>query len=274
MPELNASAEAKSLQGRTLIVTGAGRQSSLGHAIALEFARHGVNIVLTGTRRSPRHFPPAEQRTGWRDVDSVADEIAILGGQALALRVDISSLTEVDALFSRATERFGSIDFVINNAAAPRGADRAPVSEMPPDAWEHVVKVNLTGTFLMCRAAARALLAHDRGGCILNISSIASRLASAHNGAYSATKSAINALSRTMAIELAPRSIRVNAVLPGITETSRNDGLDWDRYLALIPLQRPGRPEDVARLCLFLCSDAGAWITGQDIAVDGGSSWR
>jgi 3-oxoacyl-[acyl-carrier protein] reductase len=270
---------APELRGRTAIVTGAGRLRSIGRAICLELARQGVNIVLTGTGRDPSRYPPEEQAIGWCDIDSVAEEIRQAGAQALPLVSDVADPGAVEALVDVAAERFGGLDIVVNNAGAARGEDRVPVVELTLAAWNKVLHTNLTGSFLVSQAAARRMAKAGRGGSIVNISSIASRVGAAHSAAYAASKAGLNALSRVMAVELAPHRIRVNSVLPGVIETSRMDDLGrgevWRKFIEeRIPLQSAGNGMEVAYLVTFLCSDMGAWITGQDLAVDGGTSWR
>lgn len=269
---------APELKGKTAIVTGAGRLRSIGRPIALELARQGVNIVLTGTGRAPEHFPPDEQEIGWRDIESVADEVRAAGAEALALVSDVSNPDAVDAMVQQAVARFGRLDIMVNNAGAARGNDRVPVVDLAVETWRKVIDVNLTGTFLASRAAARQMIAQGEGGSILNISSIASRMAGASAAAYSASKAGINALSHALALELAPHRIRVNAVLPGVIETARMDDLGreerWEATLKRIPLGTAGNGMEIAYLCTYLCSDMGAWITGQDLTVDGGSTWH
>jgi 3-oxoacyl-[acyl-carrier protein] reductase/meso-butanediol dehydrogenase/(S,S)-butanediol dehydrogenase/diacetyl reductase len=267
------------LRGRTAIVTGAGRLRSIGRAICLELARQGVNVVLTGTGRDRSRYPPEEQAIGWRDIESVAEEIRQAGAQALPLVSDVADPAAVGALIDAAVERFGGLDIVVNNAGAARGEDRVPVTGLSLDAWNKVLHTNLTGAFLVSQAAARQMIKDGRGGSIVNISSIASRVAAAHSAAYASSKAGLNALSRVMATELASHHIRVNAVLPGVIETSRMDDLGrddaWRKFIEeRIPLGTAGNGMEVAYLVTFLCSDMGAWITGQDLAVDGGTTWR
>jgi 3-oxoacyl-[acyl-carrier protein] reductase/meso-butanediol dehydrogenase/(S,S)-butanediol dehydrogenase/diacetyl reductase len=269
---------APELKGKVAIVTGAGRLRSIGRPVALELARQGVNIILTGTGRSPDRFPPDEQAVGWRDIESVADEIRATGVEAVALVSDVRDPDAVGAMVERAVAEFGRLDILVNNAGAARGDDRVPVVELGVETWRTVIDVNLTGTFLASQAAARRMIAQGEGGCILNISSIASRLAGASAAAYSASKAGINALSRALAMELAPHRIRVNAVLPGVIETARMDDLGreerWRATLQRIPLGTAGTGMEIAYLCTYLCSDMGAWITGQDLTVDGGTTWH
>ncbi len=269
---------APELAGRTAIVTGAGRLRSIGRPVALELARQGVNIVLTGTGRDPSNYPPDEQEIGWRDIESVAGEVRAAGAEALTLVSDISDPAAVDEMVQRTRERFGRIDILINNAGAARGPDRIPVVELPVEAWLKVISTNLTGTFLASKAVASVMIAQGRGGHIINISSIASRLAGGSAAAYSASKAGINALSHAMALELAPHDIRVNSVLPGVIETARMDDLGrgerWQATLKSIPLQYAGNGMEIAYLCTFLCSEMGAYITGQDLTADGGRTWH
>jgi 3-oxoacyl-[acyl-carrier protein] reductase len=275
---VNRGLWAPELKGKTAIVTGAGRLRSMGRPIANELARQGVNVVVVGTGRDPSTYPVDEQAVGWRDIDSVADEIASHGAAALPLVCDISDTGQVDQLISKTIERFGSVDILINNAGAARAGDRAQLVDLPLSEWHRVLNVNLTGTFNASQRAARRMIAQGTGGCIVNISSIAARRAPPGVGAYAASKAAVNAMSRTLALELARNRIRVNALLPGTVETSRLDDLGrgdrWQAALEAVPLGFAGNGSEIAYMCTYLCSDMGAWITGQDIAVDGGASWH
>jgi 3-oxoacyl-[acyl-carrier protein] reductase len=172
-------------------------------------------------------------------------------------------------------EKFGRVDFLINNAGATRGNDRVPVTELSIETWQQVININLNGTFYMSRAFAKYMSAQGDGGAIINISSLAAQLLAPDTSAYATTKVAINGLTTIMARELGPQRIRVNVVAPGIVETSRLDdiprGKVWDDMISsYISLGRAGTGEDIANLVAFLCSDQGEWITGQSIYVDGG----
>ena len=267
------------LKGRTVIVTGAGRLRSIGRAVALEFARQGTNVVLTGTGRHPDTFPAEEREIGWRDIESVADEIRGFGAEALPLVVDVSDPEAVQAMVDRAVDRFGSVDVLINNAAAGRGGDRVKVVDLPLSEWRKVFRINVEGTLLASQAVARRLIAQGRGGCIVNIASMISRMAPPATAAYSASKSAVSTFSRIMALELAEHRIRVNAVLPGAIDTARvadiEDAARWASVVkSITPLGHAGSGMEIAYFCVYLCSDMAAWITGQDLAVDGGATWR
>ncbi|MGE5596369.1 MAG: SDR family NAD(P)-dependent oxidoreductase [Hyphomicrobiales bacterium] len=268
---------ARELEGKVAIVTGAGRMRSIGRPIAVRLARAGANVVITGTGRPPERYPDDEKAAGWRDIESVADEIRAAGSQAMALVSDISDESAVEELVRQTVAQFGRLDIVVNNAGAARGDDRVPVTELNYETWKKVLVTNLDGTFLLSRAAARQMLKQGEGGSIVNISSIASKVAAANTAAYSSSKAGINALSRAMAMELAKDQIRVNAVCPGIIDTFRMDDIGrgdaWRATLQRIPLGYAGDGSECAEMVLFLVSDRGKWITGQAINVDGGAVW-
>jgi 3-oxoacyl-[acyl-carrier protein] reductase len=268
----------KELAGKVAIVTGAGRMRSIGRPIANILTRAGAAVVITGTGRRPEDYPDDEKAAGWHDINSVAEEIRREGGHCLALVSDIRDESAVKGLIDRTIAEFGRLDIVINNASAARGPDRLPITEIPYDVWRRVFATNVDGTFLVSRAAARKMIAQGEGGSIVNISSIASKLAPVNTSAYAASKAAINALSRSMALELAPHQIRVNAVCPGIIDTFRMDDLGrgekWKAFVkSMIPLGYPGDGTECAEIVLFLVTEHGKWITGQAINVDGGTVW-
>jgi 3-oxoacyl-[acyl-carrier protein] reductase/meso-butanediol dehydrogenase/(S,S)-butanediol dehydrogenase/diacetyl reductase len=266
------------LEGKVAIVTGAGRMRSIGRPIALALARAGCDVVLTGTGRAREHYPEDEQRAGWRDIDSVADDIRSLGRRALPVVSDVSKAEAVQALVERVVREFGKVDVLVNNAGATRGTDRVPVLDLAVSEWHRVIDTNLHGTFYMSKACAARMVTQGHGGSIVNISSLAARLLAPETAAYATSKIAVNALSTVMAAELGPKGIRVNAVCPGIIDTSRLDDVGrselWATMLkTFVPLGRAGTGDDIANLVAFLCSDQGAWITGQHIQVDGGHSF-
>ena len=195
------------LEEKVAVVTGAGRMRSIGRPIAVELARAGCDVVLTGTGRAPERYPDDEQEAGWRDIDSVADEVRALGRRALPVVSDVSDPDAVDALAQRVVDEFGRVDIVVNNAASARGDDRVPVVDLPIEEWRTVIDVNLNGTFYMSRAFGQRLVAQGEGGSIVNISSIGGKMMAARTAAYSASKAGIHALTCAMASELgAPAS--------------------------------------------------------------------
>lgn len=267
--------ELTGLAGKVAVVTGAGRMRSIGRPIAVALAQAGCDVVLTGTGRAPDRYPEDEKQAGWRDIESVADEVRAHGRRALTAVSDVSDHDAVEKLAGRVVSELGRCDFVINNAGAARGDDRVPVVDLPFDTWKHIIEVNLHGTFAMSQMFGRVLLRQGHGGAIVNISSIAGRVASANTAAYSASKAAIHALTSAMAKEVGPNGIRVNSILPGLIDTSRMEDMRANGLLdqaaqTLIPLRRTGTGDDVAAMAVFLCSDQGNWVTGQQIIVDGG----
>jgi 3-oxoacyl-[acyl-carrier protein] reductase len=263
------------LEGKVAVVTGAGRMRSIGRPIAVELARAGCDVVLTGTGRAPGRYPDDEKQAGWRDIDSVAGEVQALGRRALPVISDVSDPGAVDRLLAEVLGTFGRVDIVVNNAAAARGADRVPVIDLDIELWQTIINVNLNGTFLMSRAFGRAIAEQDGGGSIVNISSDAGKMMSARTAAYSASKAGIHALTCAMASELGGAGVRVNAICPGIVDTFRLDdiprGQQWDDFVARVPLGRASSGEDIAWMTVYLCSDQGSWITGQLYSVNGGS---
>jgi 3-oxoacyl-[acyl-carrier protein] reductase len=250
---------------KVAVVTGAGRLRSIGRSIALTLARAGCDLVITGSGRDPATFPQDERDIGWRDVESVAEEIRALGRRAAAVTCDISDPSDVDRLVTTVREKFGRIDILVNNAAAAKGDDRQPVVEVDPALWRNVIEVNLIGTFQMSQAFGRFMLEAGNGGCIVNISSIAGKVMTEGGSAYCASKAGLDALG-----------IRVNAIAPGLVDTSRLDdsreGTAFDDWVkGFVPLGRAGTGDDIASAVAFLCSDQGAWIAGQTYLVDGGS---
>ena len=234
--------------------------------------------MITGTGRPPERYPDDEKAAGWRDIESVADEIRRAGGRCLALVSDVADPRAVETLVDRTVAEFGRIDILINNASAARGEDRVPAVELTYEVWKKVMVTNVDGTFLLSCAAARKMIAQGQGGSIVNVSSIASKIAQAKAAAYSASKAAVNALSRSMALDLAPNGIRVNAICPGIIDTFPHGRSRPRRKLGEVRQEfysagLPGDGSECAELVLFLVTDRGKWITGQAINIDGGTVW-
>jgi NAD(P)-dependent dehydrogenase (short-subunit alcohol dehydrogenase family) len=265
------------LEGKVAVVTGAGRMRSIGRPIAVELARAGCDIVLTGTGRDPDHYPDDEKAAGWRDIESVADEVRAARRRAIAVVSDVADPAAVDELAASSMSEYGRVDIVVNNAGAARGADRVPVVDVDVDVWRKVIDVNLIGTFLMSRAFGRHMIDRGEGGSIVNISSIAGKVMAANMTAYAASKAGIHALTAGMAGEMGQHRVRVNAICPGVIDTYRLDDIPrgdaWDQFVArTVPLQRAGTGEDIAWMVAYLCSDQGSWITGQFYSVDGGTA--
>jgi NAD(P)-dependent dehydrogenase (short-subunit alcohol dehydrogenase family) len=247
---------------------------SIGRSIALELAKGGCDIVVTGSGRSPEHYPEEEKAAGWRDIESVAEEVRAMGRRALPVVSDVSDLDSVGQLADQVLAEMGRVDFIINNAGAARAGDRAPVVDVSPDVWRNVINVNLNGTFYMSQVFGRKLIEQGEGGAIINISSIGGKLMAPTTAAYAASKAGIHALTCAMSGEMGPHNVRVNAICPGIVMTSRLDDLSEEQWAGIIdsyiPLKRAGDPADIGNMVAYLCSDQGNWISGQLYSVDGG----
>jgi 3-oxoacyl-[acyl-carrier protein] reductase len=262
------------LEGKVAVVTGAGRYQGIGRHIALALARQGADVVVTGSGRPPDTFPEEEQKMGWRDVDSVADEIRQMGRRALALVVDIRKPEEAQRLVDETKRELGRLDILVNNAAAGRGNDRVPLIDLEESEWRRVLDVNLNGTFFVTKAAGRALVDQGEGGRIINIGSIAGRQGLPSFGAYATTKAALVLFTQVLAAELGQHRINVNCVCPGLIDTYRMQdvtrGPIRDAVMRTIPLGREGTPEEIGELVAFLCTPDAAYIHGQTIHIDGG----
>ena len=263
------------LDGKVAIVTGAGRRRSIGNSTAHALAELGADLVLTGTGRDPSTFPPDEQEVGWDDIESTADEVRALGGRALTLVGDVTDEADVDTMVERALEQFGRIDILVNNAAYRYGPDRVPLIELDPDTFQKVIDVKVRGTYLCSKAVAKVLIEQGQGGKIVTIASAAGKRASAATMAYNAANFAQVGMTQSMALDLGPHGINVNAVCPGLVDTSRLDPLGrgelWQERASLAPIGRAGTPQEVAGLIAFLCTEAASWIHGQSINIGGGT---
>jgi NAD(P)-dependent dehydrogenase (short-subunit alcohol dehydrogenase family) len=240
------------LSGRSAVVTGA--STGIGAAIAVALARAGADIAGIALEEAPETTAAIEQE----------------GRQAVMLVGSTADRATVDGLAGTAIERFGQIDVWVNNAARLLVK---PLIETSDDDWHGLLAANLHGYFYGCRAAARQMLVQESGR-IVNVGSAANVQAVPGLSAYTAAKGAITALTKVLALELAPANVTVNAVAPGATDTPLNkDAYTPDvrrTYEERIPLGRIGAPEEVADVVLFLASDAARYVTGQEVLVDGG----
>ena len=263
------------LEGKVAIVTGAGRRRSIGNSTAHVLAELGADLVLTGTGRDPSTFPPDEREVGWRDIESTADEVRALGRRALTIVGDVTDEADVDSMVQRALDEYGRIDILVNNAAYRYGPDRVPLIELDPDIFQKVIDVKVRGTYLCSKAVAKVLIEQGQGGKIVTIASAAGKRASAATMAYNAANFAQVGMTQSMALDLGPHGINVNAVCPGLVDTSRLDPLGrgdvWQERASLAPIGRAGTPQEVAGLIAFLCSEAASWIHGQSINIGGGT---
>lgn len=242
-----------SLTGKIALVTGASK--GMGAAIAKKLAAEGAAVAVNYS---------ADQQ----GAEAVVAAITSAGGTALAVRADVSDREQVKSLFATVGERLGPLDVLVNNAGV---FEFRPLEEIDDAHVDRQFAINVRGLLLMCKGAVLAF--GDRGGSIINIGSLAARRPGPTASVYSASKAAVEAITKSLAAELASRKILVNAVLPGATETEGfNTHLAGarDYMVSLIPLGRLGRPEEVANIVAFLASDQASWMTGELVGVGGG----
>lgn len=247
------------LEGKVAIVTGG--DTGIGKAIVLAFAGEGASVVI-------------DYHGDVAPANELAAQIEKTGGRAVVCGADVSKAGDVEALVRKAVDAFGGLDIMVNNAGYEQ---QHPFLEMPFDVYRQTIDVNLTGTWLGSQFAAKQMAAQKRGGRIINISSIHEEVTMPTNSAYCASKGGIRMLARTIAVELAQYGITVNDVCPGAIDTPMDASLkrkpeEMHELLSEIPMARMGKPEEVAELCVYLASDAAAYVTGASYFLDGGMS--
>jgi 3-oxoacyl-[acyl-carrier protein] reductase/meso-butanediol dehydrogenase/(S,S)-butanediol dehydrogenase/diacetyl reductase len=270
------------------IVTGAGGMRNVGHSTALRLARDGADVVVSDVHRPAERIGDDEREAGFEGIHSVAGEIEAMGRRALPVVCDVTEPAQVQSMIEQTLSIFGQIDILVNTARAFMGGGDTSILETEEDHWDWVMKVNLRGAMTCLKQAAREMVKSGRGGNIVNISSLAGKRASPWGAAYSSSKAGLNMMTKVAALELAPRDIRVNAVVPGLIDTNRvnvvekakaaAEGLSYAEYRRRfiaerskgVPLQRAGTPEDMANAVAYLVSDDASYVTGQCINVCGG----
>lgn len=243
------------LAGKVAIVTGASR--GIGRAIAGELAANGADVVVN-------YHHSAEQ------AQEVVDAIERSGGKAIAVQADVSDFEDAKALVAETRQEFGRIDVLVNNAGTTRDT---LLMRMKEEDWDTVLETNLKSLFNCCKAVLRPMLRQKSGGRIINISSVVGLAGQGGQTNYAASKAGIIGFTKSLAKEMGPRAITVNAVAPGYFPTALTADLPDDlveKALDLIPLGRLGQVEEVAHLVAFLASDKASYITGEVIRVDGG----
>ena len=244
------------LEGKVAVVTGG--TAGIGEAIAKRFAEEGASVVVTGRRQ--------------QELDRVVSVIRHSKGKALAVAGSVVDEAHAQDVTRRALDSFGRVDILVNNAGIGDFGKR--LHEIDDATWANVLDVNLTGVFRMTRAMIPQMLKQGRGA-VVNISSIASLVGIATLSAYAASKGGLDALTRALAIDYAKDGIRCNVVNPGLIDTPMAAPLmaDPERLqpiLAQYAIHRPGTPEEVANMVLYLASDEAAWVTGGTFTIDGG----
>ena len=244
------------LTGKTAVVTGA--KQGIGRGIALALAQEGAKVIVADLNLEESQV--------------VVDEIIAAGGQVAAVKCDVSNREEVNTMIAKAKEEFGSLDILVNNAGI---FPFIALEKMSESDWDKVMDINMKGIFFTCQEALKVM---PEGGRIINISSIASLVGFSGLTHYCASKGALNAFVRALALETAPRKITVNNVAPGAIETPGATGVQDEetkkQTIATIPLSRYGNADDIAQAVVYLASEGASYVTGQTIVVDGGWTLR
>jgi 3-oxoacyl-[acyl-carrier protein] reductase len=246
----------KKLAGKVAVVTGASK--GIGAAIAKQLAVEGAAVVVNY----------ASSKNG---ADKVVGEITAIGGKALAVQADLAKKADIDRLFAQTKKAFGPLNILVNNAGI---YELLPLEKVTEEHFQKHFNLNVLGLLLASQAAAKQF--DGAGGSIINISSIVSTLAVPESAVYSGTKGAVDAITRSLAAELGPRGIRVNAIRPGMVETegTHSAGITQSdlrkQVEAQTPLRRIGQPQDIAGTAVFLASDDSSWVTGETFVISGG----
>jgi 3-oxoacyl-[acyl-carrier protein] reductase len=244
------------LKDQVAIVTGGSR--GIGRAIVKALAAEGARVAFV-------------YRGNQQAADSLVQEVQQLGGTIRAVQCDVCQLDQAQKCAEQVEKEWGQLDILVNNAGVIK--DDLLV-RMEPEAWQIVVQTNLGGTFNFCKAVGYTMMKQRRGR-IINISSVAAEHVNPGQTNYAASKGAINAFTRALAVELAGRNVTVNAIAPGFIETDMSEAVRnkaGDIIKKMIPMKRLGQPEDIAKVAVFLASPDAAYMTGQVITVDGGLS--
>jgi NAD(P)-dependent dehydrogenase (short-subunit alcohol dehydrogenase family) len=248
------------MNGRVALVTGA--SSGIGRAVSEAFAQKGAKVVVAARRES--------------ELAELVKQITAAGGEASYVVTDVCVASDVERMVAHAIDTFGRLDYAVNNAGIE--GELASITSLPEEEFDRVIAINLKGTFLCLQHESRAMLASGRGGAIVNVGSINSFLGFAHGAGYVASKHGLIGLTTSASAELASQGIRVNLLCPGIIATPMNqrlrgllgDALYDEHVMPQVHVRRMGRPEEMARAILFLCSDDASYITGTTLTPDGG----
>ncbi len=271
------------LNGKVVLVTGAGGRNGIGRAIATRLAKEGADVAVNDISEHP--YTAADRK--WRGLPDVVQEIEAIGQRAISIIADVSDAKQVNEMVDRTVAHFGRIDILVNNAGTKAGKDRVLVVDLAEEEWDRVQRVNVKGVFLCCKAVAQHLITQGDGGKIINISSITGKRGTARYAAYCASKFAVIGFTQSLAHELAPYKVNVNAICPSLVNTERVDHLaiatmpeelSFDEQRAeftqsaeeSVPLGRLAEGSDIANMAVFLASDQASYLTGLSITVSGG----
>ena len=272
------------LNGKVALVTGAGGKNGIGRAIATRLAKEGADVAINDITEHPY----AADQADWQGLPDVVREIEAMGQRAISVVADVADAEQVKEMVDQTVAHFGKIDILVNNAGTIAGKDRVPVVDLAEEDWDRVQRVNVKGVFLCSQAVARHLITQGTGGKIINMSSVTGKRGSARFSAYSASKFAVIGFTQSLACELAPYQVNVNAICPGLVDTERfghlasvlmPENLSPDEQLseyarrseAAVPIGRLAEGADVAKMAAFLASDEAAYLSGVSITVSGGT---
>jgi glucose 1-dehydrogenase len=246
------------LQDKVALITGS--DSGIGQATAIEFAKEGADVVVNYL----------EDKDG---AERTREKVEAAGRRALVVGADVSDEDQVGGMFDEALEEFGTIDVLMNNAGVD--ASGTEIADLPTEVWDKAIKTNLYGYFFCCRRFVNVRKGAGWGGKIINVTSVHQEVSRPTGGDYDTTKGAIRSLTRTLALELAPHGINVNNLGPGMVLTPFNQGAIDDpdvleEQVQSIPMKRAARPEEIARLAVFLASADADYVTGSTYFMDGG----
>ena len=277
------------LDGKVAMITGAGGEHGIGRAIATRLAQEGADVVVNDYTANPKESTSLDRgtRPAWAGLPDLVREIEGLGRRALAVEADISETKQIHEMVQQTLKTFGQINILVNNAGSAAGPDRVPFVELKEEVWDQVIRVNLKGTFLCCKAVVPVMIDQGQGGKIINMSSVAGKYGFARYAAYNASKFAIRGLTQSLAKELGTHGIHVHSLCPGMILTERwtdiagalaSEGVTAEEYLeeaskkeiSNTPLGRLATPFDVAQTAALLASSESDFLTGLSVTIDGG----